>query len=586
MKSKWLIRNIRYDYPALSRELKLEEEICRCLINRGPSTLEEIQAYLAPDLDTLPDPGLLKDLDLAVDILREAIAEEVSIRLMGDYDIDGAMSIYVAMTALKRCGAVVDYDIPDRIQDGYGINRDLVKKAYDEGVGLLVTFDNGIAALDAVEYAQSLGMMVIVTDHHDVPFVVEEGQRVEVIPPADAVVNPKQKDCLYPFKALCGAGVAFKLITALYEEMGIPKEELLELIPFVAIATVGDIVDLQGENRTLVKHGLSLVGKTKNAGLRALAKACQVDLENLSAYAIGFVIGPCFNAAGRLSTAKKTVELLFMEDEEAEGLAQELYALNQTRRAMTEEGVLLAEQRIEEERQGEDSVMVIRLDDVHESLAGIIAGRVKERYYRPAIVLTRTEKGLKGSARSIEEYNMFEGLHQAKEHLLKFGGHPMAAGLTLAEENLPAFKAALNAQSQLTEEDLIPKVTIDARLNPARITEGFVRNLAKLEPFGKGNPKPVFAEKKLLITGAFTMGREKEHLKFYFNAGGKTVEGVYFFGTRILRDLLAEEGIEVEDPTLAVKNTFCDLLFYPDLNTYNGETRVQLKISDFRLSAE
>lgn len=586
MQSKWLIKNIKYDYKALSRELELPEEICRCIINRGPGSMKEIREYLNPDITNLHEPTLMKDLDKAVSLIIRAIEEKKPIRLVGDFDIDGSMSIYIALVAFRRCGAVVDYEIPDRIKDGYGINNDIVDEAIRDGIKLIITFDNGIAAKDTVAYAKENGLEVIVTDHHDVPYILDGEKKIQVVPSADAVVNPKQEDCGYPFKYLCGAGVGFKIITRLYERLGVEKEELKKLIPFVSIATVGDIVDLTGENRIIVKYGLELVKYTDNEGLKELAAVSKVDLESLSTYAIGFILGPCFNAAGRLSTAKATIELLFAKGERAKALALDLYELNQTRKAMTSEGVVLAEEEIVRSGRANDHIIVIKLDDVHESLAGIIAGRVKERYYRPTIVLTATDNGLKGSARSIEEYNVFEGLNGAKSYLTRFGGHPMAAGLTLLESDLEEFRSDLNRQSTLTEDDLTPKITIDARLEPGSITEKFVKSLRGLEPFGKGNTKPVFAEKNLLITNVYYMGKEKDHIKLIFDSNGNQIEGVYFFGTKIIADYLAEEKkIETPDLSRYLKNKKCDILYYPDINSYNGMDKIQLKLSEFRLSS-
>lgn len=584
MQSKWLIKNIKYDYKGLSSTIGLPEEICRCLINRCPGTLEEIKDYLEPDLSKLHDPALLKDMDVAIEMILSAMDEEKKIRLVGDFDIDGSMSIFVALSALQKVGADVDYEIPDRIIDGYGINRDMVQQAKDDGVDLIITFDNGISAMDAVVYAKEIGLDIIVTDHHDVPYILEDGVKKQVLPPADAVVNPKQEECAYPYKMLCGAGVAYKLVTSLYQELGIPEEELMEFIPYVAIATVGDIVDLTGENRIIVKHGLEMLKEIRNEGLLALAEASKVDIRNISTYIIGFVLGPCFNAAGRLSTAKMTVDLLFSEGEKAKILARELYELNQTRRSMTDEGIILAEEEIRINKRETDQVIVLKLQDVHESLAGIIAGRVKERYYRPTIVLTKTENGLKGSARSIEEYNIFEGLNHSKDFLIRFGGHPMAAGLTMNEDNLDSFRLDLQGKAQLNKEDLIPKVTIDAKLNPAIITEKFIESLSRLEPFGKANPKPIFAEKNLLIQQVYLMGKDKDHLKLVFNVEGVNVEGVYFYGAKHVADYIREvKNREVGDLTMELKNSKCDILYYPDINTYNGISKVQLKITDLRI---
>lgn len=584
MKKKWLIKNIKYDYKALSRELSMPEEISRCIINRCPGTLEDIKAYLSPSLQGLHDPSLMRDLDEAVDLILDAMENEEHIRLMGDFDIDGAMSIYVAYMALQRAGAMVTYDIPDRVTEGYGLNEQMVEKAAEEGVDLIITFDNGISAFDGVNRAHELGLKIIVTDHHDVPFQVVDGERVETLPLADAVVNPKRQGCEYPFKGLCGAGVAFKVISKLYQVIGIEEEELLELLPFVAIATVGDIMDLTGENRILVKHGLELTKKTDNEGLMALAKESKVDLNELSTYAIGFILGPCFNAAGRLDTAKKTVRLMLAKGEEAEFLAKELYELNQTRRAMTEDGLALAEEEINARGFHKDPVIVLNLEDVHESLAGIIAGRIKEKYYRPAIVMTRTEHGLKGSARSIEEYNMFEGLHAVQDKILKFGGHPMAAGLTIKEDSLEDFRASLHEGTRFTEDDLTPKVTIDARVNPVVITEDFLEKLQELEPFGKGNPKPVFAEKNLLISRVYLLGKDRDHVKLVFDVQGQLIEGLFFFAGEKLTALVEKEWGLTGSLEKTLKDRRCDILFYPDLNTYQGISKVQLKITDLRLS--
>lgn len=585
MQSKWMMKNIRTDYGALSRALNLPEEIARCLVNRCPGTLEEMKAYLHPSLSDLHDPGLMKDMDLAVDLILTALEEEKRIRLVGDFDIDGSMSIYIALSALREVDALVDYEIPDRVKDGYGINKDMVEKAKEEGIDLLITFDNGISAFEAVQHAKDLGMDIIVTDHHDIPYSIEGDEKKQVLPPADAVVNPKQEGCPYPYKGLCGAVVAFKLIIKLYEVLGIEEDVVTRYLPYAAIATVGDIMDLTGENRIIVKHGLALLKNIKNEGLLALAEAADLSLTDVSTYSIGFVLGPCFNAAGRLATARKSVELLFSKGEEARRLARELYQLNQTRKAMTEEGIVLAEDMIRTQGYQEDHVMVLHLEGVHESLAGIIAGRVKERFYRPAIVLTTTENGLKGSARSIEEYNIFEGLSSVKEHLKKFGGHPMAAGLTIEAEHLNLLRSSLNQNSNLSEEDLLPKVRIDARLSPGKITESFVRALDALEPFGKENPKPVFAEKGLTISRMYFLGQNKDHLKFLFQSENSLVEGIYFYGVKKLEDYYREvHGMEPERLDLLLKDKKVDLLFYPDLNTYNGMTRVQLKILDLRIS--
>lgn len=584
MQSTWVMKNIRYDYEGLAKMVNLPVPVVRCIINRGPGSLAEVKAYLDPSLKDLHDGGLMKDMDLAVDLLLKAVEEEEKILLVGDYDIDGTMSMYIALKALEQIGAVVDYDIPDRVMDGYGINVAMVEKAKENGVSLLVTFDNGISAVEAVERAKELGMEVIVTDHHEVPFEEVEGVVKEILPPAHAVVNPKQKSCPYPFKGLCGAAIAYKLMEKLFQAVGLEETAIEEYLHFAAIATVGDIMPLMGENRILVKKGLERLRSIDHEGLQALAEAADTDLKEVNTYIIGFVLGPCFNAAGRLSSAKKTVELLFAKGQEAKSLARELYALNQERKDLTEEGIRLAMADIEAKKKEKEKLLVVHLPEVHESLAGIIAGRLKERYYRPSIVFTTTEKGLKGSGRSIEEYNMAQELQGVKAHLAKFGGHPMAAGMTLKEGALKAFEEDLLQRCALPKE-LLPTKRIDAKLSPFDIDEAFVRSLEKLEPFGVQNPKPLFAEKGLLISQVYLMGKNKDHMKLLFQEGSHRVEAVYFSGVSKMEAYLGAQRMPLpEDLPGMLQGKRCDVLYHPGLNTYQGVTKVQIILEDFRWS--
>ena len=535
----------------------------------------------------LHSPKTMKDVVIAVDIIKRKIQENKKIRIIGDYDVDGIISVFILYTALKKCGANVDYEIPDRIKDGYGINENIVKVAYDEGVDTIITCDNGISAIDQIQYAKDLGLTVIVTDHHDVPFIEEDGVRTFLSSQADAIINPKQIECEYKFKSICGAGVAFKLMEALYEEIGMDKEECYKLIEFVAIATVCDVVDLIDENRIFVKNGLEMLNNSKNIGINALKKACGLEDKEITAYHLGFVIGPCLNASGRLDSAKKGLELLLMEDdEEAKNLAQEIVDLNDARKNMTKEGVDRAINIIDSTDINNDKILVVYIPDIHESLAGIVAGRVKEQYNKPTIILTKSEEGVKGSARSIEEYNMFEGLLACKELLDKFGGHPMAAGLSLQEDKVDELRIALNNKCELTDEDLTRKIMIDSSLPLEYLNLHLIEELNVLEPFGKGNSKPVFGVRDAKITKAMLLGKDKNVLKLKLLTNNNiTIDAMIFNDLENFESKIIEKYGNEELDNLYNKsnnNIPMDFTFYPSINEWNGNKSIQIVVNGIR----
>ena len=532
----------------------------------------------------------MKDMGKAVDILMEKLKDGKKIRIIGDYDIDGVCSTYLLFTGLRRvknrmCSVsqeeTVDYEIPDRIRDGYGINESIIRQAALDGVDTLITCDNGIAASKEICLAKESGMTVIVTDHHEVPVkgpgALEEGQKTplhsacQILPPADAVVNPRQDGDRYPFREICGAVVVCKLLEKLYEAAGIPKQEWRELLEFAAIATVGDVMKLQGENRLIVKYGLKQIGETKNPGLRKLAEKNALDIHSLSAYHIGFVIGPCLNAGGRLMTAKLALRLLLSEkEEEADRLAGELKDLNDIRKDMTRQGEEEAIRQVEEKYKN-DKVLVVFLPECHESLAGIIAGRVREHFHKPAIVLTRGEAFVKGSGRSIEKYHMFRGLTDVADLLTKFGGHPMAAGLSMEEKNIDELRRRLNENADLKEEDFVPRIWIDVPMPLEYVSEALVEELKRLEPFGQGNEKPLFAQKDLLLRDVRVLGKNRNVVKLgLVTETGFSMDGLYFGnGDEFLKELAGRNRI--------------DIVYYPDVNEYNGMRTLQAVIKNYKI---
>lgn len=562
----WMLQTKRADFDGIARQFGIDPVTARVIRNRGIEGRENIERYLYGDLDSLYSPWLLKDMRPAVDMLKRKLKEGQKIRIVGDYDIDGVCSTYILYQALKRLGGNVDYAIPDRIKDGYGINESMIRAAAEDGIDTILTCDNGISAFSQIQTAKDFGMTVIVTDHHEVP---ADGER-EILPPADAVIDPKQRSCSYPFPEICGAVVAYKLVQALYEESGVSREEWLELLEFAAIATVGDVMKLQDENRMIVKYGLKKLGHTKNLGLRKLAEKTNLDLSSITAYHIGFVIGPCLNAGGRLQTAKLALSMFLAKDEEtAEELAQELKDLNDMRKDMTEHWT--AEAKVLADTQyRNDKVLVIFLPDCHESLAGIIAGRLREYCQKPAIVLTRSEEAVKGSGRSIESYHIFQKLSEVKDLMLKFGGHPMAAGLSLLEENIDEFRRELNERSGLTEEDFKAKLWIDVPMPIDYINERLVEELKILEPFGQGNEKPLFAQKQVRIRSCRVIGKNKNVVKLVLEGGsGMPMDGILF-----------TDGIAFEEERAG--RTVMDIIYYPEINEYNGNRNLQVVIRNYK----
>lgn len=569
---KWFVMRKGAPFQEIAEKYHIHPILARLIRNREVVGDEAISQYLYGTIADLYDGMLMKDMNRAVDILIEKIRENKKIRVIGDYDIDGINATYILLEGLKHLGADVDSDIPDRMKDGYGLNRMLIDRAFDAEVDTIITCDNGIAAKDEIAYGKRLGMTIIVTDHHEVPYEEEDEVKRYLLPIADAVVDPKRVDCEYPFKQLCGAGVAYKLVETLFEAMGQDVEDVDYLMENVAIATVGDVMDLVGENRIFVKQGLEMLKRTKNLGLKALIECTGVDVEHLSAYHIGFIIGPCLNASGRLDTAKRALELLSARTrKEADVLAGDLKALNDSRKDMTMIAVEDAIRIVEETDIKYDKVLVIYLPDCHESLAGIVAGRIRERYHKPTFILTKAECGLKGSGRSIDAYHMYEGLNKCKHLLSKFGGHKLAAGLSLEEENLNEFRAVINTESELTEEDLIPKVSIDMQLPLCYVTEELVGQLELLEPFGKGNQKPVFVEKDLEILNSRILGKNKNVIKMQIrDREGSIVEAMYF------GDI--DRFIEYYEK----KKGNAAFTFYPSVNEYHGRKSMQIIVQNYQ----
>lgn len=584
---KWFVMRKGAPFQEIAEKFQVHPILARLIRNRDVIGDEAIQLYLNGTIADLYDGMLMKDMDKAVDILLEKIREDKKIRIIGDYDIDGINSTYILLEGIKYLGGEADIDIPDRMKDGYGLNRNLIDRAFDDDIDTIITCDNGIAAREEIAYGKSLGMTIIVTDHHEIPYEEVESEKRYILPPADAVIDPKQQTCAYPFKELCGAGVAYKLIEALFGACGKDIEDVDYLMENVAIATVGDVMDLVGENRIFVKQGLEMLKRTNNLGLRALMECTGVPVERLSAYHIGFVIGPCLNASGRLDTAKRALELLCAKTKkEADILAGDLKALNDNRKDMTASAVEEAVKQVEETRLGEDKVLVIYLPDCHESLAGIVAGRVRERYHKPVFILTKAEEGVKGSGRSIESYHMYEELNKCKSLLTKFGGHKLAAGLSLEEENVDRLRETLNDLSTLTQEDLIPKISIDMQMPLGYINEAFVDELELLEPFGKGNIKPVFVEKNIEILSARILGKNKNVLKMQVqDAPGTQMDAMYFGDVEAFLEFFREKyGKPAVDGLLRGQRSKVEAAFtyYPGINEYMGQKTVQIIIQNYQ----
>lgn len=584
---RWVLLRKGADFEEIGKKYQISPRLACLIRNRDVIGEEAVDRYLNGTISDLYDGMLMKDMDKAIDILKEKILEDKKIRVIGDYDIDGVNATYILLEGLERLGADVDSDIPDRISDGYGLNRHLVERAYEAGVDTLITCDNGIAAADEIAYGKEMGMTVIVTDHHEVPFDEYDGEKRYRIPPADAVMDPKQSDCLYPFKGLCGAAVAYKLMEALWESMGKDSADLDDLIENVAIATIGDVMDLEDENRIFVKEGLQMLRRTKNPGLKALIECTGIDKNSLNSYHIGFVLGPCINASGRLDTAKRALELLRAgTQKEADILAGDLKALNDSRKDMTEEAVKQAEEQVETTTISKDKVLVVYLPDCHESLAGIVAGRIRENYYKPVFVLTDAEEGVKGSGRSIDGYHMYEELNKCKEFLTKFGGHRLAAGLSLPKENVGKFREMLNKNCTLTEEEMKEKVTIDMEMPFGCVTEGLVKELELLEPFGKGNTKPVFAARDVTLLGARILGKNRNVLKLQVqDVNGCRIEAMLFHHADDFLGKLEEQYGKTEVEALLKgrgRQIRISMTYYPDINEYMGEKTPQIVVTHYR----
>ena len=567
---KWVVAAKKADFNLIGRQFHIDPVIARLIRNRDVVGEEKIKEYLLGTIDTIPSPWLMKDMKKAVDILEKKIQQQAKIRIIGDYDIDGVTSTYILLKGLTRIGANVDTYIPDRVADGYGIHEHLIDRAESDKIDTIVTCDNGIAACAEIQMAKEKGMTVIVTDHHEIPYREENGERRVILPPADAILNPKQYDCLYPNKNLCGAVVAFKYITALYERFDIQKKELEDYYELVAIATVGDVMDLQGENRILVKEGLRRLPNTKNKGLQELIRANNLEDSKITAYHIGFVLGPCINASGRLDTAARSLALLNAPTkEEAAKLAGDLTALNQSRKALTEKGKEEAIQLIETTELKNDRVLVAYLPECHESLAGIIAGRLREKYHKPAFVLTRGEKCAKGSGRSIESYSMYDELVKCADLMVQFGGHPMAAGLSIEEENIEKFREQLNQNCTLTEEDLRPKIVIDVAMPISYITKELIEQISLLEPFGKGNVKPIFAQKGLRVLDSNIIGKNKNVVKLkLLDPQGAIIEGIYFGEADDFMNFIREKDS-------------ISVTYYPEINRFRGRESLQIIIQNY-----
>ena len=567
---KWMIYSKKADFQKIAEEFGIDPVIARLIRNRDVQDMEAIRSYLHGTLKELPSPWKMKDIDKAVEILKKKITQKKRIRIIGDYDIDGVTATCILLKGLSRLGADVDTYIPDRVKDGYGMHEQLIDKALEDRVDTILTCDNGIAAAEEIAYARKEGITVIITDHHDVPFRDTENGRMWIVPEADAVINPKQTDCPYLNKNICGAVVAWKLIWALYEASGIEKNEIWDFLEFAAIATVGDVMDLQGENRIIVKEGLKKLSNTSYEGLKALIRVNNLEGAEITAYHVGFVLGPCINASGRLDTAARALKLLCADNlDMAMKLADDLYDLNQSRKAMTEQGKEQAIQTIENSRMNEDRVLVVYLPECHESLAGIIAGRIREAYNKPVFVLTKSSEGVKGSGRSIEAYSMYEELVKCRDLLTQFGGHPMAAGLSMEEKNVEAFRRRLNENCTLTEQELIPKIMIDVPMPISYLTKQLTEQLKILEPFGKGNTKPLFAQKNLRAVGIRILGRNRNVAKMLLmDEHGNKMDAVYF-------------GEASEFVTFVQTHETISVTYYPEINVYQGRETLQIVIKNY-----
>lgn len=587
---KWMLRNVKANVNKLAQDLGISAIIAKLLINRGIIDKENGIKYIKSSVESLNDPLLMKDMVKGVQIIKENIEKKKKILIVGDYDVDGVISTFILYSSLLTCNADVKFHLPDRIIEGYGMNENIIRNAKNEGIDLIITCDNGISAVEQVTLAKELGMSIVITDHHDIPFIVNNDEtRTFVVPKADAVINPKQLDCEYPFKSLCGAGVILKVIQILFDSMGINKNEVDKYFEYASIATVCDVVDLIDENRIIVKKGLELINHTQNIGLKALIDKTGLADKTITCYSLGYVIGPCINASGRLLSAEVALNLLLTNDlEEANRVAQQLYDLNKARKDMTTAGVEQAINKIEKIKLKNDKVLLVYLPEVHESIAGIIAGRLRERYNLPTIILTKSKNGIKGSGRSIEQYNMFEGLIECKDMLVKFGGHPMAAGLSLEEDKIDMFRERLNTYCKLSEDDIIPKVKIDMQLPFEKVSMKLAEELLQMEPFGKGNQKPHFAEKKIKVLKADILGANKNVLKMKCSTrDGIKVDSIYFGDIDVFNSNLVDKYGKTQLIKMyegKSNDIELDLVFSININEFRGNRSVQLNISNFRVA--
>ncbi|SDH98680.1 single-stranded-DNA-specific exonuclease [Pseudobutyrivibrio sp. 49] len=587
--SKWILQRKAADYAGLSTKLGVDPVLVRLMVNRGLSTYEEMEEYLHPTLNNFPDPHLFADMDLACELLMEAIDEGVKIRVVGDYDVDGIMSTYILTSAIREAGGDVDYAVPHRMVDGYGINPDMVQQAYDDGVGFIITCDNGIAAAPAIDLAKELGMTFVVTDHHEVPFELDaDGEtKLQKLPKADAVVDPKRDDCNYPFKGICGAQVAWKLAEVLFEFLGLEKEESDKFLQFAAIATVCDVMELKGENRATVYHGIKAIEATDNIGINALLARNELKGKPLSCYHLGFIIGPCLNASGRLDTAGRAIELLMETDQgKALAMANELVELNSQRKNMTQLGIDKARDMIENSDLSKNRVLVIYIPELHESLAGIVAGRIRENYSKPVLVITDAEEGAKGSGRSIPAYNMFEELTGVKDVFTKFGGHPMAAGVSLPKEKIDELRTRLNERCTLTEDDMQEVIKIDCDMPLSYINETLVDSIDMLAPFGTGNTKPLFALKNVPILKAAYIGKEGQYLRLTVGTeNGNTMTAMMFRNVPEFEEAVNQKfGAEAWTRVCAGQSVgvTMDIIYEPSINEFRGNRSIQIMIENFK----
>ena len=583
-----MVRNIKFDTLSFAGQLGISEIVAKLLVNRGIYNIDIAKEFLEGNVSDFNNPKDMLGMNGAIELMQNSIISGEKILIVGDYDVDGVISTYVLYTAIKKCGGNVTFHIPDRIKEGYGINESIIRKASEDNIDIIITCDNGIAAIEQTKLAKELGLKVIITDHHDVPFVEENGERKYIVPNADFVLNPKQEECKYKFDKICGATVAYKFVECLYEKFNINKEELYDLLQYVAIATVCDVVDLTSENRIIVKEGLKRINSTNNIGLKALFKETGLEDKTITVYTLGFVIGPSINASGRLEQAEWALKMLLSDNEiEAKELAEKLNDLNKERQELTKEGLEEAIEIIEKNNMTKDKVLVVYLEDIHESIAGIIAGRIREKYNLPTVVLTKAHDGAKGSGRSIEEYNMFEELLKCKDLLGKFGGHPMAAGMSIPNENIDEFRNRLNDVTTLTDEDVIPKVSIDMGLNLSQINYDLIEQISLLEPYGKANPKPTFGMKKLKVVEANILGKNRNVLKLKLSDGRLYIEGIYFGDIEGFENSIKDELGEIEYNKVfngIPNNLYLDIICMPDINEFNGNKKVQLVISNYRIA--